>query len=96
MLSQLLLYNIIKLIARPKGGIMNDISWAERIDHLVRSGITMRQIQDRVGCTSIETVRRWRRGDGGPSGLYKDNFEKWESEINTLKEVNNESRQLAI
>lgn len=92
MFSWLLLYNKVKLINKPKGGIMNDISWAERIDHLVRSGITMRQIQDRVGCASIETVRRWRRGDGGPSGLYKDKFEKWESEINTLKGVNNESR----
>ena len=48
MFSWLLLYNIIKLITRPKGGIMNDISWAERIDILVKSGITMRQIQDRV------------------------------------------------
>ena len=92
MFSWLLLYNKVKLINKPKGGIMNDISWAERIDHLVRSGITMRQIQDRVGCASIETVRRWRRGDGGPSGLYKDKFEKWESEINTLKGVKNESR----
>ena len=92
MFSWLLLYNKVKLINKPKGGIMNDISWAERIDILVKSGITMRQIQDRVGCASIETVRRWRRGDGGPSGLYKDKFEKWESEINTLKGVKNESR----
>ena len=92
MFSWLLLYNKVKLINKPKGGIMNDISWAERIDRLVKSGITIRQIQDRVGCASIETVRRWRRGDGGPSGLYKDKFEKWESEINTLKGVKNESR----
>ena len=92
MFSWLLLYNKVKLINKPKGGIMNDISWAERIDRFVKSGITIRQIQDRVGCTSVETVRRWRRGDGGPSGLYKDKFEKWESEINTLKGVKNESR----
>tara|TARA_Y100001960_G_C14259316_1_gene626705 strand:+ start:136 stop:384 length:249 start_codon:yes stop_codon:yes gene_type:complete len=69
---------------RKKEEIMNNINWAERIDHLVKSGITMRQIQKMVGCASIETVRRWRRGDGGPSGLYKDNFEKWESEHNNI------------
>tara|TARA_Y100001938_G_C8046206_1_gene409040 strand:+ start:401 stop:676 length:276 start_codon:yes stop_codon:yes gene_type:complete len=84
MFSWLLLYNKVKLINKPKGGIMNDISWAARIDRLVKSGITIRQIQDRVGCTSVETVRRWRRGDGGPSGLYKDKFEQWESEINSV------------
>ena len=61
------------------------MTWADRVNALGAKGISTGDIQKKIGCATIETVRRWKRGEGGPSGIYLDRFEALESSMRLHK-----------